>query len=99
MAGVEDTQAWLEEAARSTLDTFPVEGVERMVVTLAGPEGLSERYGEDSGGGDLAGFTASAAGSPQANTSVLAEPGRPGHGDLPGRAGRRLPPVRDALPR
>lgn len=60
----------LEDAAWATLKEFPVQGVQRMVVTLAESDQVEQLFGESEGAFDYAGFATEA----QAATEV--QPGK-----------------------
>jgi hypothetical protein len=67
----------LEEAARETLDTFPVEDVQRLVVTLGGYEQLEELFGSSAAVVDYAGFTSVTSASSEADPGTVGDPADP----------------------
>lgn len=74
MADAEVFLPLLEEGARSTLETFPVEGVDRMAVTLADEDDLALLHGEGEEVTELLGFVAPAQGSPAGDPGTVGDP-------------------------
>ncbi len=67
----------LDEAAAETLAALPVEGVDRVVVTLAHAEHLEELFGSRVDVADVAGFVTTAWAAPEADPGQVGDPREP----------------------